>query len=174
MTGAKVTTENLDPHVAGVIRERAAERARHEDIAVELGVSVRTVRRYMRLLGIRYVVDGVSDADFVRMFDEGMSIAGMAESTGLAAKTVKSRLKALGLKRTYSDGGSMRAGALSGRTDAARPNVWYSERETPLPREDGMFAPVEVSGDGPLARRYRKQLEERSRMLRELHETFNG
>ncbi len=174
MTRRTVRTEESDARLAelvgsGATRQQAAEL---------LGVPEDTVRSWARRLGLEFrgrSVDAATDARMRSLFEQGFTAAEIAAETGLARSTVFHHLQRMGLKRTRSESGRMgkerspmRTHELGGTQAARSGNRWTSlpisaagrrdeATDAPAPRPDGMFAPAQVLGDGPLARRYRQE-----------------
>lgn len=158
----------LDDATAEEFRRLHAKGATRERIEAAFGITPSTARKWARRLGIefkgRQKVDAAALARMRSLFEQGFSTAEIATELDLGKSTVTKRLQDMGLKRSRSEAGRMgRArspegaakvgGAVFGSVETAPP---------PTPRE-GLFQPVQVLGDGPLARRYREQLEEQLR-----------
>lgn len=133
-----------------------------EQIERRLGIAPSTATKWARELGVEFhgahKVDAATLARMRSLFEQGFSNAEMALELGLGKSTVVKHLREMGLKRAGSESGRMGrmrspvgagvvGGSVVGRIEAAKPA---------RPR-DGLFQPEYVSGDGPLARRYRAE-----------------
>ena len=152
-----LTGDDLPDEVRSILRLRHAERASMADVAEELGVSDRTVVRWRRLMGLRTVPPPVPDEVIEALARAGGTVASIAAETGLAEITVSGRMRSMGLLKR-SEGVPMHLFKDGVEYDAAPPRK----------PSGGLFEPVSVEGDGPLARRYREQLEERSKLQERL------
>lgn len=140
----------LDEATAEEFRRLCANGATRERLEAAFGITPPTARKWARQLGIefkgRQKVDAATLARMRSLFDQGFSTAEIAEELGLGSSTVTKRLHDMGLKRSRSEAGRM------GR--ARFTNVETAPPPTP---SEGLFQPVQVLGDGPLARRYRME-----------------
>lgn len=125
------------------------------DMASALGVSERSVSRRLARLGL-----SGCEARARELFERGATKAEAASELGITFAQLTGVWGEMGLKRTQREGGLMRKAKSAGCSIADMGGA--REHESP-PREPrgGLFEPVRVEGDGPLARRYRQQLEER-------------
>ena len=147
----KTTVENMDERAKETIIQRTKDGATQAQIAEELGISDRTVMRYMRVLGMRTNPPYVSDEALLKMHDDGLSLSKMSGETGLTAKTLTTRLRRLGVEVRGNDG---KDAWRYGHKDRYK-HLWTPTKYEP--RADGLFQPEYVGGDGPLARRYRAE-----------------
>lgn len=140
-----------------VLRRMRESGATLGDMASALGVSDRAVSRRLAALGLTG-----REGRARELFEEGATKAEAAAELGITYAQVTGLWREMGLKRSSSEGGRMRkAKAVSASIrDMGAARDYCAERREP---RDGLFEPVRVEGDGPLARRYREQLEEQLR-----------
>ena len=145
----KTTVENMDERARETIIQRTKDGATQVQIAEELGISDRTVMRYMRVLGMRTNPPYVSDEALLKMHADGLSLSKISGETGVSAVTLKKRLRSLGVEFQRSKS-PWRYGDKGSHAQLWAPTKYEQ-------RADGLFKPEYVGGDGPLARRYRAE-----------------
>lgn len=169
----------LTDEAAARFKELVESGCTRDRVCEEMGVSKSTARNWARKLGVEFAgPQGADAATLARMrslFEQGFCNKEIAREVGLAYSTVCGHLAAMGLKRTRSESGRMgkerspmRTHELGGTQAARSGKRWTSlpisaagrrdeATDAPAPRPNGMFAPAQVLGDGPLARRYRQE-----------------